>query len=504
MIAIILLAATIADEPMRTYIEEKTNASLKGYTLHIEKLNLHPLTLSLDLENVTLIQHRHPDPPMAHIPKWHAGLQWTGLLTGQVVSDHRIDRPSASLTRPQAKAELHDARPSAWQDVVRQIFPLRINTVTVTDAEVTYYDHHKAKPVTLSHVQVEARDIINRGGEEEAYPSSISVDARLPQGGHITVKGHTNLLTRPFPAINVDFELDNIALIDFIGLAGGYNLRLDRGRLAGNGHADIAPWRQVADISDIRLEGVKADYVYRRRPNDDARRAEAAAVAKKAKDDPLLVINIQRGKVLESEFGFVNQAASRDYRIFAADVNADLDNFTTRLRDLQGGDAVVKVTGRFMGTGRSVIAGTFRPEKPTPDFDLDVQIIKTDMKSLNDVLRAYADFDVQRGNLSFFSELSIRQGEVSGYLKPIFRDVEVYDPHQDEDKAWSKKVYELVIGDVVDLLKNAKTDQVAADGAVTGPLPNPSADTWQVVGTLIQNAFFKAILPGLEKEHGKA
>lgn len=207
---------------------------------------------------------------------------------------------------------------------------------------------------------------------------------------------------------------------------------------------------------------------------------------------------------MDSEFGFVNQAASPDYRVFVTEVNANLENFSSRLRELQGDDAVVKVTGRLMGTGRTVIAGTFRPEKPAPDFDLGVQIVKTDMKSFNDVLRAYADFDVHRGNLSFFSELSIREGQVSGYLKPIFRDVEVYDPHQDKEKGWSKQLYESVIVGIVELLKNSTNEQVAADAVVTGPLPNPSVDTWQVLSTLIQNAFFKAILPGLEREYGKA
>lgn len=504
LLAIVLLAAAIATEPLKKYIEEKANTSLKGYTLHIDKLDLHPLTLSLDLTNVILTQNRHPEPPMAHIPKWHAGLQWGGLLTGQLVSDHRIERPTAHVTRPQVKAELADASPTMWQDKARQIVPLRISTVTVVQAELTYFDRPRAKPVKLTDVQFEAGGISNRGGDGEEYPSTIVVDARLPQGGRIKVEGRANLLAKPFSSFNVDFDLDGISLIDLIGLAGGYNLQLERGKLTANGRTEFAPWRQVANVRDIRVEGAKADYIYRRYPKNEARRADATALAKKAKDKPLLVVNVKQGKVLDSEFGFVNQAASPDYRVFVTEVNANLENFSSRLRELQGDDAVVKVTGRLMGTGRTVIAGTFRPEKPAPDFDLGVQIVKTDMKSFNDVLRAYADFDVHRGNLSFFSELSIREGQVSGYLKPIFRDVEVYDPHQDKEKGWSKQLYESVIVGIVELLKNSTNEQVAADAVVTGPLPNPSVDTWQVLSTLIQNAFFKAILPGLEREYGKA
>jgi len=68
----------------------------------------------------------------------------------------------------------------------------------------------------------------------------------------------------------------------------------------------------------------------------------------------------------------------------------------------------------------------------------------------------------------------------------------------------TKKVYEAVVGGVKELLKNRPQQQVAAETDVSGPVPNPRADTWRIVATLIQNAFFQAILPGLEKEYGKA
>lgn len=293
LLAIVLLAAAIATEPLKKYIEEKANTSLKGYTLHIDKLDLHPLTLSLDLTNVILTQNHHPEPPMAHIPKWHAGLQWGGLLTGQLVSDHRIERPTAHVTRPQVKAELADASPTMWQDKARQIVPLRISTVTVVQAELTYFDRPRAKPVKLTDVQFEAGGISNRGGDGEEYPSTIVVDARLPQGGRIKVEGRANLLAKPFSSFNVDFDLDGISLIDLIGLAGGYNLQLERGKLTANGRTEFAPWRQVANVRDIRVEGAKADYIYRRYPKNEARRADATALAKKAKDKPLLVVNVK-------------------------------------------------------------------------------------------------------------------------------------------------------------------------------------------------------------------
>jgi hypothetical protein len=38
---------------------------------------------------------------------------------------------------------------------------------------------------------------------------------------------------------------------------------------------------------------------------------------------------------------------------------------------------------------------------------------------------------------------------------------------------------------------------------VSGKLQNPETGTWEAIGGLIQNAFFKAILPGFEEATGR-
>ncbi len=503
LLFLLIVTAFLIDEPVRRYIENQVNQQLKGYSLHIGKLDLHPVTLSLDLEDVSLIQKRHPDPPMVLIPQWHAGLQWTELLKANIVSDQVIKRPTVYVTRPQAKSELADPRKSVWQDAIRKIFPVRINALKVEDADVTYFDHPKAQPLKLSHLQVELGDISNRASEQD-YPSTIRLNAQLFKAGRVTLEGKANFLTKPLLALNGDFTLERVMIEDLIGLTGRYNLQLTSGLVQAEGRVEFAPWKKTADIKEFLLEEVKADYVYRQHPRDEARRKEVAKTATEVQQKEELVVYVKHGKVLHSEFGFVNKSTKPEYRVFMTDVNAEVDNFSNRLKDLKEGDAAAKVTGLFMGTGRTVVAGTFGRENPNPAFDLDARIVKTELKSFNEVLRAYADIDVSKGAFSFFSRLSVKDGQIDGYVKPIFGNVEVYDPKQDADKAVMRKLYESVVGGVVELLKNPRREQVAAESDLSGPVANPQADTWQIVGTLIQNAFFKAILPGLGKEQGRS
>jgi hypothetical protein len=248
------------------------------------------------------------------------------------------------------------------------------------------------------------------------------------------------------------------------------------------------------------LEGARIGYVYQEETKSKQRRQleRGAEQAAKAHRDPSLVFKVDHGKILNSEVGFINRSANPDYRLFLADVNADVDNFSNRLEE---GTGVVKITGKFMGSGPTVVTGTFRPEKPRPDFDLSVNIIKTDVKTLNPVLRAYGDTDVHHGKFALFSELSVKNDRIDGYVKPLFQDVDAYDPKKDKDKALSSRLYKAVIDGVTSLLENVPRDEVATKGDVSGPVDNPHASTWQIIGKLVQNAFFNAILPGFE---GKA
>jgi hypothetical protein len=96
--------------------------------------------------------------------------------------------------------------------------------------------------------------------------------------------------------------------------------------------------------------------------------------------------------------------------------------------------------------------------------------------------------------------LTVKNGTIHGYVKPLFKDVDVYDTEQDQDKALVQQLYEGVVGGTMTVLENRPRNEVATKGELSGPVTSPTMSTWQVVTKLIQNAFFKAILPGFERE----
>jgi len=117
------------------------------------------------------------------------------------------------------------------------------------------------------------------------------------------------------------------------------------------------------------------------------------------------------------------------------------------------------------------------------------------LTSINDVLRSYGNFDVSAGIFSLVTELHVKNDRITGYIKPFFKDIRIYDKRRDKDQGAFHQLYEKVIGGVATILENRTRQEVATKANISGSVSNPETSTWQIVGQLIKNAFFKALLP---------
>ena len=200
---------------------------------------------------------------------------------------------------------------------------------------------------------------------------------------------------------------------------------------------------------------------------------------------------------MNTNVGFINKNTNPEYRVFLDEMNLTMKKFSNQ-KDEGYGHATL--TGRFLGSGATTVDATFRPEIKGPDFALDAKIENTDMRRMNDLLRAHAKVDVVSGVFSVYSEVRVHDGRIEGYVKPIFRDLKVYGKDKDEDRTFGQKVKEKAIDVAAKILKNRPRKEVATKADISGRLDKPQTSTWQVLVRLVQNAFIKAILPGFERE----
>ncbi len=503
LVALAGLASAIAlffiDEPLRRYTEAKMNARLQGYTATIGALHFSPINFSLELRDTKIVQNEHPDPPVANIGRLYASVHWRALLSGRVVGDILIDRPVVVLDLPQAKKEIDDPTPvkdKGWQEALQAIYPLKINKLRISRGDITYKDNGPFKPLQVRDLELEASNIRNVHSEVGVYPSPMTLTARVFEGGSVEASGWADFLASPHAAFMVDVKLDGIELDYFKPISNRYDVVVDKGTLSAYGQVEIAPEYKAVKLWNATVDGIHVDYVRTQKQAAVAKQvAQETVKAADKSQEPGFMLRVDRLDIVKSNFGFVNKTTSPSYRVFVNDTSLTLTNLSSVP---SGETSHAKLTGKFMNSGPASAEFKLLPTRPGPDFDLAVQIDETDLKTMNELLRAHGNFDVTAGRFSMFTEISARNRQVSGYVKPLFQDMTVYDARQDRDKSLLRKAYEGVVGGVSKVLQNRPRDEVATRIEISGRLDNPNAGILDTVVGLVQNAFFKAILPGFE------
>jgi hypothetical protein len=503
--AVAVVASFFVDEPLRRSLERQMNARLQGYTVRIGALDFHPFGFSIDLEDVSLTQDAHPDPPVARVPQLSASVQWRALLRARVVADLRVERPALHLNLTQVVHEARDevpVRERGWQEAVHAVYPLHMNEVRIVEGEVTYVDKDWSRPMRLRQLNVRAGHIRNVQSAAGVYPSDLQVDGVIVDSGTFRLEGQADFLAVPHMAVKAQVALEQIALAPFQPVARRHNLDLRRGTLSAAGDLEYAPTVRMVHLRQLTIDRLQADYIHTAQTAvvEKRRVQQVKQAAQAVSNAPGVLLRADQIRLTHGTLGFVNRAVRPEYRLFLDGAEVHVHNFSNQLTE---GTAAAKVTGKFMGSGQTVVGASFRPETQGPDFALAASLENTHMPALNPLLRAYGKLDVVGGFFSVYTEMRVQNRAVQGYVKPLIRELDVYDARQDREKNLFQQLYEAAAGGVSALLENFPRDEVATKVDIAGPLENPQASTWQVVVTLIQNAFFKAILPGFERELGR-
>ncbi len=478
------------------------NASLKGYSVVLPGLQFHPIGLSVTLRDLTIRQTAHPETPVARFPIVHASVEWKQLLTLHLVADFVLKNPRLHVDRRQLRTEAQSPVPvkdEGWQQAVEAIYPLKINLLRVENAELTYVDEDPGVSLHVTRLNMRAENIRNIHSRDRVYPSPLHADGIVFGRGHAALDGHADFLAEPFPGVHALFHFADVPLDPFRPLLGRSNLRLRGGVLTTRGEIEYSPKIDFVDVREAEIRGLRADFVHSPATAASEREKKAAVsrAAANVTNAPGTFLRIALLRLEDSELGLVNEAHTPSYRAYLSHVELEIRNLSNRFSQ---GPAHARLTGRFLGSGQTRATAAFRTENAGPDLDLHASIEHTDLTRMNDILRAYGKFDVAEGDFSFYSELRVKRGALSGYMKPLFANIRVYSLEQDRKKSVGKKIYERILAGVATLLKSHKEKAVATEVKLAGRLDNPKESLLQILGKALENAFLKAILPGFDRE----
>jgi hypothetical protein len=501
ILSIVALSHLISSESLRRYIENRINGHLKGYTVHVGKAYLHPLAFSMDLDNLILVQDANPNPPIANIKRLHASVQWREVFTGHLVGDLSFKQPKFYVNLIQIHKEKESKVPlkqKGWREALQSIYPLKINALTINDGEVTYVDKGPYKPLHMDRISFRASNIRNIHYPDNIYPSAIHLDGRIFEKGRLALDGYANFLGEPHPWAKADLDLGDMDLSYFNPIITRYNISIRKGTLSTKGVLEYNPRISVVNLKNLDINGADIDYLHLPQTVavEKKRVRQVVRTVKKLSNEPDSRIRIDVLRIKASNFRYVNKTTRPNYNLSIDQMEADLRNFSNQVNEVP---ATFELKGKFMGTGNTKVTGTFRPETKNPDFNVNVAIENTQMPAMSDIFRVYGNFDIKSGLFSFYSELSIKDNKVNGYIKPIFKDMKIYDHRSKQEKTISHTLYVWMVKGMSKLLENRTGNEVATRATISGTLESPGTSSWEIFINLLRNAFIKSIIPGFEK-----
>lgn len=214
--------------------------------------------------------------------------------------------------------------------------------------------------------------------------------------------------------------------------------------------------------------------------------------------DKMIPVDINRLRINNGEVHYRDFHSTPKIDVFIDNIYVTAENLSTVKDTTKILPASIKMTANTYGGSLAINAKVNVFKQGIPDFDVNAEIKNLNMRNLNNLLKAYAKIDVNRGKFSVYAEAAAKDGTLKGYAKPIIKDLDIISPEERKGMPVKDQIIESLAEAGAWILENKKTDQVGTKIQFEGSLVKPDVSVWGIVGETLINAFIEALAPSLE------
>jgi hypothetical protein len=212
--------------------------------------------------------------------------------------------------------------------------------------------------------------------------------------------------------------------------------------------------------------------------------------------DDLMPLKLNRFEIINGSIHYRDFHSDPKVDIYARDIHIVAENLSNAKRHKALLPSTVAGSADVYG-GSAKLNMKLDALAAVPTFDLNTALTDLDITHLNNYLRAYGNFDVQRGTISLYVEAAAKDGEIDGYAKPIIKNLKVANWKNDKESL-GQKAWETVVGAAAWIFKNHRKNQLATQADFHGSVRNPDVSVWYIIGQVLRNAFIQALYPALD------
>lgn len=198
----------------------------------------------------------------------------------------------------------------------------------------------------------------------------------------------------------------------------------------------------------------------------------------------IIPIKIETLKMHNSEIEFNNFDLKSKVPFILSKMELEAKNLRSRRSDEL---SPFKFTAKLQKHAPIEVTGNLDILKPFPEGEVDMELEKFDIASINSLLRAYIPIDITKGQVSIYGEMVSEKAEVKGYLKLFLKETDVIAPKQ---KYKGIKHLFIEVGAAIAnfFLKNPKTKDVAMKFPFTYKNGDIDASFSQAFWSVVKNS----------------
>ena len=213
----------------------------------------------------------------------------------------------------------------------------------------------------------------------------------------------------------------------------------------------------------------------------------------------LFPFRINQALVRNGSIHFRAYRTAKPVDVYLSEVQAAIEDLANIHDDTTPLIATVQASGLAMDQAKFEFRMTLDPFSYRPTFHLATRLMGLDVTKINDLAMDYGNFDFQRGWFDLVVEADAKEGRLSGYAKPLFRDLKVFSLREDLRGNPFQALWQALVGATTAVLKNQPRDQFGTLIPFSGDTSGTTPDLLATIGNVLRNAFVRAYLPRLER-----
>jgi hypothetical protein len=207
----------------------------------------------------------------------------------------------------------------------------------------------------------------------------------------------------------------------------------------------------------------------------------------------LMPVAINRFKVNNGKVALYDRTKSPAVELQLHNLQLDALNMSNAKNLTENLPSRIYLQALSTGNGQLNVAMKFNPMKRIPDVHMDLRLENINMLAMNKFLNAYTNSNIEQGDFNVYAEVSVLEGNISGYVKPQFNNLKIIDMEEMDTDEQATIVWQKMVSSLSQTFRNPETSQFATRVAMQGSIAEGETHllpkVWDAFGIAFMQAF---------------